>query len=144
MMINKTIDGIEAYATSDLICEHPTKPGLYKIHGRADDQIMLSTGEKVRCIVLFSVYLSANLGYFRRTPGLWVGIHCPCRFQYSHYALPIFVIVETILCQDPLVHAAVMFGRERTSNGVIIAPKSEHAFDPTDLEKLAKFREDIW
>lgn len=36
-----------AYHTNDLFTEHPTAPGFYKIHGRADDQIMLSTGEKV-------------------------------------------------------------------------------------------------
>ena len=27
---------------------HESKPGLWKIYGRSDDQIMLSTGEKVR------------------------------------------------------------------------------------------------
>ena len=33
--------------TSDLMEEHPTKPGYWKIYGRSDDQIMHSTGEKV-------------------------------------------------------------------------------------------------
>lgn len=28
--------------------EHPTDPKYMKIYGRADDQIILSTGEKVR------------------------------------------------------------------------------------------------
>ena len=37
-----------AFGTNDLFLPHPEKPGLWKIHGRLDDQIMLSTGEKVR------------------------------------------------------------------------------------------------
>ena len=44
--INTQIDGQDAYATSDLLVPHPIKSGLWKIYGRKDDQIMLSTGEK--------------------------------------------------------------------------------------------------
>lgn len=47
MVINTKVGDRNAYATSDLLFPHPTKPGLWKIYGRADDQIMLSTGEKV-------------------------------------------------------------------------------------------------
>lgn len=46
VVTNTQIDGMDAYATSDLLVPHPTKPGLWKIYGRKDDQIMLSTGEK--------------------------------------------------------------------------------------------------
>lgn len=46
-VINMHVDGRPGYATNDLLVEHPTKKGYYKIHGRVDDQIMLSTGEKV-------------------------------------------------------------------------------------------------
>ncbi|OBZ79958.1 L-aminoadipate-semialdehyde dehydrogenase large subunit [Grifola frondosa] len=45
-VLNTTIDGEEAYATSDLLVPHPTKPGYWKIYGRSDDQIMHNTGEK--------------------------------------------------------------------------------------------------
>ncbi|KAI5121945.1 hypothetical protein M0805_002017 [Coniferiporia weirii] len=45
-VINTTVDGQEAYATSDLVTPHPTKKGYWKIVGRTDDQIMHSTGEK--------------------------------------------------------------------------------------------------
>lgn len=45
-VINTQVDGIDAYATSDLLTPHPTKPGLWTIYGRSDDQIMHSTGEK--------------------------------------------------------------------------------------------------
>jgi hypothetical protein len=47
---NIEVDGKRGYATSDLIIPHPTKAGLWRVFGRADDQIMLSTGEKVRDI----------------------------------------------------------------------------------------------
>ncbi|KAH9000656.1 acetyl-CoA synthetase-like protein [Lactarius hatsudake] len=46
VVFNTVVDGKNAYATSDLLVPHPTKPGLWKIFGRKDDQIMLSTGEK--------------------------------------------------------------------------------------------------
>ncbi|KAF8320371.1 acetyl-CoA synthetase-like protein [Clavulina sp. PMI_390] len=41
-----TPDG-PAYATNDLFMRHPTKPTLYKMVGRQDDQVTLATGEKV-------------------------------------------------------------------------------------------------
>ena len=40
-------DGKDAYATNDILEPHPTRPGFYKYHGRLDDQIILSNGEKV-------------------------------------------------------------------------------------------------
>ncbi|KAJ7751462.1 hypothetical protein B0H16DRAFT_1419536 [Mycena metata] len=45
-VLNTQVGGIPAYATSDLILPHPTKPGYWKIFGRTDDQIMHNTGEK--------------------------------------------------------------------------------------------------
>ena len=45
---NTKIGDREAYATSDLVMRHPTKPDLWKIVGRMDEQIILSNGEKVR------------------------------------------------------------------------------------------------
>ncbi|KAF7798276.1 hypothetical protein EIP86_009494 [Pleurotus ostreatoroseus] len=38
---------VEGYATSDLFEPHPTKDGLWKITGRKDDVITLSSGEKI-------------------------------------------------------------------------------------------------
>lgn len=49
--INAKFEGQDAYATSDLFIQHPTRPDLWKIIGRADDQITLSTGEKVRSLL---------------------------------------------------------------------------------------------
>ncbi|KAF8968163.1 hypothetical protein BDZ97DRAFT_1655638 [Flammula alnicola] len=45
-VINTKVDGIDSYATSDLMSPHPTKPGYWRIYGRTDDQIMHNTGEK--------------------------------------------------------------------------------------------------
>ena len=47
-VMNTVVNGEGGYATSDLVTPHPTKPGLYCILGRADDQIMHNNGEKVR------------------------------------------------------------------------------------------------
>ncbi|KAM5543840.1 hypothetical protein V8D89_002457 [Ganoderma adspersum] len=45
-VINDSVDGVDAYATNDLLEPHPTRPGFWKVYGRVDDQIMLSNGEK--------------------------------------------------------------------------------------------------
>ena len=45
-VFNSIIDGRPAYSTSDLLQQHPTKHYLFRVFGRADDQLMLSTGEK--------------------------------------------------------------------------------------------------
>ncbi|QRV95150.1 AMP binding enzyme [Ceratobasidium sp. AG-Ba] len=44
---NHEIRGQRAYRTNDLAVQHPTKPGLWKLIGRADDQIVFLNGEKV-------------------------------------------------------------------------------------------------
>lgn len=51
---------------------------------------------------------------------------------------------EDILHQDPLIQAAVVFGRGRFNCGVIVEPIPEERFDPADTEKLAEFRNRIW
>ncbi|CDO77398.1 hypothetical protein BN946_scf184857.g4 [Trametes cinnabarina] len=50
--INTKIDRRDAYATSDLVEPHPTKPNFWKIYGRADEQIVLSNGEKTNPLPL--------------------------------------------------------------------------------------------
>ncbi|KAL6306740.1 hypothetical protein BKA93DRAFT_894740 [Sparassis latifolia] len=45
-VFNTKVDGRDAYATSDLLAPHPTKPGYWRVFGRTDDQIMHNTGEK--------------------------------------------------------------------------------------------------
>ncbi|KAK0209417.1 hypothetical protein IW262DRAFT_1529216 [Armillaria fumosa] len=43
---NAEIDGIEALDMKDLVQLHPSNPRLWKVYGRADEQITHSTGEK--------------------------------------------------------------------------------------------------
>ncbi|GJJ11717.1 putative secondary metabolism biosyntheticenzyme, partial [Clathrus columnatus] len=85
-VINREIDGIPAYATNDLVERHPTNHRLYRIKGRADEQIILSTGEK-----------------------------------------------------NPHVKTSVIFGRGRTSNGVIVEPVSFDEAERLGLEKFKPF-----
>ncbi|KAI8989661.1 acetyl-CoA synthetase-like protein [Trametes punicea] len=100
-VFNTEVNGRPAFATSDLFEEHPTKPHLYRVYGRADDQIILSTGEKTNPVPM-----------------------------------------EAILLQDPNIAAAIIFGRGRFQNGVLIQPQEQ--FDPDDEAKLAEFRTKIW
>ena len=46
--------------------------------------------------------------------------------------------------QDPHVRACVMFGRGRLQVGILIEPKPEYSFDPSDETKLAEFRNKVW
>ncbi|KAI0058351.1 acetyl-CoA synthetase-like protein [Artomyces pyxidatus] len=96
-------DGRPAYRTYDLLQRHPLHPSLWKVYGRADDQIMLSNGEKTNPVPL-----------------------------------------EAILMRDSHIAAAVMFGRGRFQNGVLIEPRREFAFDPVNKQRLAEFRNKIW
>ncbi|PBK96038.1 acetyl-CoA synthetase-like protein [Armillaria gallica] len=64
-VINTKINGIDAYATSDLLMPHPTKPGLWKIFGRADDQIIHNTGEKVSSMLNQDPHVSAAVMFGR-------------------------------------------------------------------------------
>ncbi|THH31711.1 hypothetical protein EUX98_g2485 [Antrodiella citrinella] len=100
---NTKINGEAALATNDLFVPHPTRPGLWKIYGRTDDQIIHSTGEKTN-------------------PGP----------------------LEAMLNQDPCVERCVMFGRGHFYAGVLVEPKSEYQFGPSDIGELAAFRTRIW
>ncbi|KAI0794928.1 acetyl-CoA synthetase-like protein [Abortiporus biennis] len=104
-VFNYEVNGRKAYATNDLCMQHPTKPHLWKIFGRADDQIMLSSGEKTN-------------------PGP----------------------LEKILEQDPHILHAIMFGRGKFYNGVLIDPAPEFAFNPNGEDGevlLERFRKMI-
>lgn len=44
--LNHNLPGVAEYATRDLFVPHATKPGLWRFHGRVDDIMVLSSGEK--------------------------------------------------------------------------------------------------
>ncbi|KZV64362.1 acetyl-CoA synthetase-like protein [Peniophora sp. CONT] len=54
-VLDATIDGKPACETKDLLEQHPTRPELWKVFGRADDQIVLSTGEKTNPVPLEAI-----------------------------------------------------------------------------------------
>lgn len=47
LVFNAEIDGVPAFRTGDIICQHPSDPKKYKIFGRADDWIILTNAWKV-------------------------------------------------------------------------------------------------
>jgi non-ribosomal peptide synthetase component E (peptide arylation enzyme) len=49
-VVNTKWNVVDAYSTGDILVPHPSKEGYWKIFGRVDDQIMLSTGEKVSAL----------------------------------------------------------------------------------------------
>ena len=51
-VLNTKVDGQDAYSINDLTAPHPTRPGLWRIVGRADEQIVLSNGEKTNPVPL--------------------------------------------------------------------------------------------
>lgn len=52
--------------------------------------------------------------------------------------------LEKLLCTDPHVQAAVMFGRGKFNAGVLIDPRPPYRFNPADVDKLVEFRQLIW
>ena len=56
-VLNVVIDGVPGYDTNDVLVPHPTDPGFYKLFGRADEQIMHSTGEKTNPVPLGKSHL---------------------------------------------------------------------------------------
>jgi len=46
--------------------------------------------------------------------------------------------------QDPRVTASVMFGNGRFQAGILVEPKQELKFDPSNVERLSEFRNMIW
>ena len=50
VVTNSVIDGKPAYASGDLFMKHPTEEGLWKYHGRVEDQIQLASGEEVNVL----------------------------------------------------------------------------------------------
>ncbi|EPQ53300.1 acetyl-CoA synthetase-like protein [Gloeophyllum trabeum ATCC 11539] len=52
--------------------------------------------------------------------------------------------LEGMILAHPMVQGAIMFGRERNQVGVLVEPKAQYAFDPSDQAALAAFRNSIW
>ncbi|KAH8111803.1 acetyl-CoA synthetase-like protein [Phellopilus nigrolimitatus] len=64
-VINNQVNGRDAFATSDLVTPHPTKPGYYRLVGRVDDQIMHSTESMLNQNALVEAALFFGRGRFQ-------------------------------------------------------------------------------
>ncbi|KZT66436.1 hypothetical protein DAEQUDRAFT_739999 [Daedalea quercina L-15889] len=106
-VINTKVDGVDAYATSDLLVPHPTKPGYWKVFGRTDDQIMHSTGEKAGVLVdpkpphRFDPTDEMKLAEFRNT--IWptverINVYAP---QHSRLFKEANVVFQMIIVAKP-------------------------------------------
>ncbi|KAG2047412.1 putative aminoadipate reductase [Suillus hirtellus] len=99
----ENLPDVKGYATSDVFIKHPTIEGLWKIVGRIDDVLILSSGEKT--------------------------VPAP---------------MESIICANPCVTGAVIFGRGRDQVGILIEPQAGCEIDVDDEKQLAEFRNRVW
>ena len=137
--VNTKIDGVDAFATNDLIEEHPAKPGHWAIIGRLDDQIVLSNGEKVR---LRAPFPPAVLTCLLQTNPVPLGTDSLCHAPLTPYLMS--RNTENIINQDPHVRHCLIFGHGRFQNGVLIDPKPDLQFDIEDSKALEEFRNRVW
>ncbi|KAK0472519.1 NRPS-like enzyme [Armillaria novae-zelandiae] len=117
-VLDSEIDGVKAFDTKDLVQLHPSNRNLFKVYGRADEQIMHSTG----------------------TNPVPIGEQAVIRTGFALTRLN----VEAGLVMDQHIAAAMMFGRSKFQPGVLILPTPEEAFDPSDTVRLAEYRASIW
>ncbi|KZO93857.1 acetyl-CoA synthetase-like protein [Calocera viscosa TUFC12733] len=109
---------IKGFDTNDLLEQHPTEKNLWKIIGRADDQIMMSNGEKTNPGPMGELKTIMEVRLFTK--------HCS----------------ENIISGNPKVQSCLMFGRGRTQVGIAIQPACR--LTVANEEELAKFRNLIW
>ena len=59
--LNHNYPGVEEWHTKDLFKPHPTKKNLWRFHGRRDDIIVLSNGEKLNPVPMESQLLGSSM-----------------------------------------------------------------------------------
>jgi hypothetical protein len=109
-------------------------PGYWRIYGRSDDQLMLSTGEKARVHRRYRDMFTYHVTTDQPCPS-----RCVLKLGWPYESF--LKRAESMLNQDPHIFAVIMFGRGRFQNGVLIQPKEP--FEPTE-EALAEFRNKVW
>lgn len=55
-----------------------------------------------------------------------------------------FLSLEAIVSKDPLVDGAVMFGRGRAQNGIIVQPAARLKIDVSDPSQVEPYLDSIW
>ena len=59
---NSELDGRAVYAIGDLLERHPTDPSRWRVYGRKDDQLVLSTGENVNPVLIGTCAVISSKG----------------------------------------------------------------------------------
>ncbi|KAI0629575.1 acetyl-CoA synthetase-like protein [Trametes polyzona] len=109
-VVNTEVDGQPAWAMGDMLERHPTEPGWWKILGRMDDQIVLSTGGMVSIIDR------------ARFPTVYWS-------RASRHA-------ESMLTEEPTIRSAIVFGHGHIEPGILIEPAAEQRGE--DLRKTMR------
>ncbi|CDO69440.1 hypothetical protein BN946_scf184791.g35 [Trametes cinnabarina] len=116
---NSQLDGKPVFAVGDLLEQHPADPNRWRVLGRKDDQIMLSTAENVNPVPI-------GRSTFSDRPFI------------AHFS------EEGMLVHDQRIASALLFGRSRIEPGVLIEPAPGHNIDPDDKQQLDAYINSIW
>lgn len=141
-VVNTIVDGMEGLATSDLVIAHPTRPGMWKLFGRRDDQIVLSNGEKVRALLRVSVYHRVCVSLHKLSVKS-ITSRCDMMLAMRMHTADA-EIAERGVNEDPLVQDSIVFGNGKFQNGVLVQPTPESSIDPSNEGAVAMFRNLIW
>lgn len=95
-IMNTKYKGRDAYATNDLFLPHPSLPGLWRLVGRKDDQIVLSSGEKTNPGLLESI--------LARDPHVTAGLY----FGHGKFQNGLLVELKPQFVFDPSDQASVI------------------------------------
>ena len=136
---------VEEWHTRDLFRPHPTKPNLWQFHGRTDDIIVLSNGEKFNpspseAIIAGHHLLSGTLivGLAKFQPALLVELRDGVSLGMEAVIEEIWPIVQQANAQAP-GHARVIRSKiaitttkrfERAGKGTVIRKLTAEKFEP--------------
>ena len=149
--LNHNYPGVSVWHTKDLFKPHPTKPDLWRFHGRVDDIIVLSNSEKIYPIPMEShlqglPYISGALvtGQGRFQPALLLEIESSGYANADGISDKIWREVETANAIMPshgrIVRSMIIIAKSekpfvRAGKGTIVRKLTEAAYN-TELDEL--------
>lgn len=100
--LNHNYPGVKEWPTKDLFRPHPTKPGLWKFHGRKDDIIVLSNGDKLHPVPMENYLLTSPIisgalviGQARFQPALLLELKDPDKKEQSLVTDELWPVIES-------------------------------------------------
>ena len=149
--LNHNYPGVNVWHTKDLFKPHPMKPDLWRFHGRVDDIIVLSNGEKVYPVPMESrlqglSYISGALvtGQGRFQPALLLELESPSDANADAVNDEVWREVETANTIMPghgrIIRSMIIIAKTqkpfvRSGKGTIVRKLTEAAYN-TELEEL--------